>query len=169
VVAASISRSKTGWPDELAKKSPNHFLSKLIHNWHHKSSYFKPLPAHPKWTIAHLAENSPNLVTLKSITTGPVLYLFVGPPSWTVHRRIKGTLCFWARMDWRTLAGWPDWANFRPLDNYLFWAAFWKLLKIFGYFFPLFKVLTKKMVWAIYILGDFSPTHLVTLAQLSNQ
>jgi hypothetical protein len=27
------------------------------------------------------------------------------------------------------LTGWPDWANFRPLDNSLLWAAFWEITK----------------------------------------
>jgi hypothetical protein len=29
----------------------------------------------------------------------------------------------------RQCAGWPDWANFRPLDGSLLWAVFWKLHK----------------------------------------
>jgi hypothetical protein len=26
-------------------------------------------------------------------------------------------------------SGWPDWANFRSLDNCFLWAVFWKLQK----------------------------------------
>jgi hypothetical protein len=65
-------------------------------------------------------------------------------------------------------AGWPDWANFRPLDDSLLRAVAWKLQKYptyLGCFFQWLSLVTnvdKKSV-GLHFGWLFSQTHLVTL------
>jgi hypothetical protein len=54
--------------------------------------------------------------------------------------------------------GWPDWADFRPMGDFLLWTLVWKLqMRTFlGYFFPRYNQCNnfdKKLM--DYILGDF--------------
>jgi hypothetical protein len=74
-------------------------------------------------------ENSPNLVTLSTNKT------------------------------WAYVAGWPDWANIRPIGDCLLWTVTWKLLQFCCYCWGTL-ILTKKNGFGLilgYILGNFFP------------
>jgi hypothetical protein len=58
-----------------------------------------------------------------------------------------------------SVPGWPDWANFQPMGDCLFWATFWKFHKNTAHIFVLLfrQVLIIYKVWKVlgYIFGDF--------------
>jgi hypothetical protein len=76
-----------------------------------------------------------------------------GPPKSTTTSTITST------EKWRSLSGWPDWANFRPLDDCFLRANFLlhKKPKFLHYFFYTEEIvyeLLQKTVWFV-ILNDF--------------
>jgi hypothetical protein len=56
------------------------------------------------------------------------IFLGLGPITERLVNRIDW-LFVYAPLKARRSTGWPDWANFRILGDYLFWAVFFKLQK----------------------------------------
>jgi hypothetical protein len=109
----------TGWPDDFVKK-------------------------HPKCSPSHFVKNNLSLWKILKKCEKVVLkvwahFVVLKVSRWTTMRKFtqscrpagdsKWKSIFWAGLSCSGQAGWPDWANFRPLGDCLPWAVFWKLQK----------------------------------------